>query len=159
MWELLNVENGYFWVIVGVGLIILETILGSATFALASLGAGAIITGFLAFAGVLCFNWLLVVFAVVSVVLFVVSRPLAHRILTKTTEVKTNVDAMVGRVGVVTSAIRGTSKPGYVKLAGDEWRSFPSDGAPIPEEAEVVIERVEGATLFVKVLQTEKEEA
>lgn len=145
--QLLNVEYGYFWLSLGVVLVILETL--GAAFALASLGVGAIITGIVAFMGVLSFTWLLALFAVVSLSAFGLTRPLLNRITAKGNHVKTNVDALVGRVGVVSQAINGKTSPGYVKVSGDEWRALSLSGEPITQGAEVEIRKMEGATVFV----------
>lgn len=158
MWELLNVEGGYFWVMLGVILLILEAIFGYATFALASLGVGAIITGLAAFFGWLSFSWLLGVFGVLSVILFLVSRPLTHKLLSRSSDTPTNVEAMIGKIGVVTEAIGARSESGYVKLAGDSWRSR-SVGGPLSEGTEVEVVKLEGSTLYVKEHNTVEEDA
>ena len=43
-----------------------------------------------------------------------------------------NVDALIGRVGVVIEDIKGESN-GYVKIDGDEWRAVSCDSCDIFE--------------------------
>jgi membrane protein implicated in regulation of membrane protease activity len=148
--ELMNVENGYFWVLLGLGLLALEA-LGVPGFFLGTLGVSAILTSVAAFFSPLPIVWLLVIFGVAAVGLFIFARPLVTRFLMGNLEHRSNVDGMVGRVVVVTQAIGGRNQAGYVKLAGDEWRALPTDGRPVEAGAEVTIERVEGATVFVGV--------
>jgi len=149
--QLLDYEFGYFWVLVGMVLIILESL--GAALALASLGVGALVTAIVAFLGLLSLAGLLVVFVVASLVVFGVSRPLAHRLSGEGGKVKTNAEGMVGRTGMVIRDIGGKNQPGYVKLAGDEWRSLPVVDMTIPTGTEVVILKVEGATLTVEPCQ------
>jgi len=145
--QLLNFEYGYFWMILGVVLVILETL--GAAFAFVSLGLGAVITGIVAFMGFLSLTWLLAIFAVSSLVVFGITRPIFNRLTARGDHLKTNVDALVGRIGVVSQELTGKTGAGYVKLSGDEWRALPLDGQPIPVGAEVEIARMEGATVYV----------
>jgi len=147
--ELLDFEYGYFWLILGIILTIMEAM--GAMFALASLGIGAMLTAVVAFLGWLTLPWLLGVFAVASLAVFALSRPLVNRITASGAHVKTNVEAMVGRTGVVTQPVGDRSSPGYVKVGGDEWRAVPVDDKPVAVGTKVVIRQVEGATLHVAV--------
>ncbi len=154
--QLLDYEFGYFWVLVGMVLIILESL--GAALALASIGVGALLTAVVAFFGLLSLSGLLVVFVVASLVMFGVSRPVAHRLTGEGNKVKTNTEAMLERTGVVIRPIGGKTEPGYVKLAGDEWRAFPLNDMAIPSGIQVVIRKVEGNTLTVEPCSTAKEE-
>ena len=115
---LLSMEGGYFWVLLGLVLILLECF--GAALALASLGAGAILTGLVAFCGLLNLTGLLAVFAVASLALFAVSRPLANRLTSSKGKRETNVRGLVGRTALVVRDIAGRHRPGYVKIDGDE---------------------------------------
>jgi membrane protein implicated in regulation of membrane protease activity len=154
--QLLDFEFGYFWVLVGMVLIILESL--GAALALASIGVGALVTAVFAFFGLLSLSGLLVVFVAASLVVFGISRPLAHRLTGEGSEVKTNTEAMLDRTGVVIRSIGGKTQPGYVKLAGDEWRALPVSDVPIPAGTQVVIRKVEGNTLTVEPCQPAREE-
>jgi membrane protein implicated in regulation of membrane protease activity len=107
--------------------------------------------------------WLLLCFGVMSIVFFVYARPLVTRFFMSDVETLTNVDGMVGKLAVVSQEIGGRSIPGYVKLAGDEWRALPVDGSSIKVGKEVEIKKLEGATVYVvehsEALQTVEEEA
>jgi len=156
--QVMSVENGYFWMLLGLILIIVEAVLGAATaLALGSIGVAAFLTGVVAFLGLHSLTGLIIVFIVVSLALFFLSRPLTKRLMGGAAE-ETNVDAMAGKLGVVTAEIGGLAAPGYVKIAGDQWRSLPARGKTIPEGATVRVKKVEGATLIVDIESTKEKE-
>lgn len=155
--EVLSLENGYAWILLGLVLIILES-MGAALFCV-SLGAAAIVTGLIAFAGIFSLTWLLVIFAGVALGLFGASRPLANRMTGGKSRTDTNIHALIGARGVVTEEIKGTHEPGYVKIAGDQWRCLPVRDEVIPVGARVYICKIEGATLTVDTNLPVKEDA
>lgn len=63
---------------------------------------------------------------------------------------KSNTDALVGRVVVVSSRIV-PDQPGRIKHEGDEWRALPENGVSVSMEAgeRVRVTRFEGVTVFV----------
>jgi membrane protein implicated in regulation of membrane protease activity len=160
--ELLNAENGYFWILLGLALMSLEA-LGVPGFFLGTLGLAAVVTSLPAFFTPIPIIWLLLCFGVMAIVFFVYARPLVTRFFMSDVETLTNVDGMVGKLAVVSQEIGGRSTAGYVKLAGDEWRALPADGSSIAVGKEVEIQKLEGATVYVvehsDALQTEEEEA
>ena len=93
--------------------------------------------------------WLQVlVFAVVSGGLLAALWPLAKKFLNpKLTS--TNVDSVIGSVGIVTAAIDNVSAAGQVKLGGMEWTARSTTGAPVPAGTMVKVDRIEGVKVFV----------
>ncbi len=143
--DLLDVTNGYFWVVLGLVLVILEAL--GAGLAFVSLGLASMLTGLLAFVGDYSFTTLLVVMGLSSIVVFALSRPLAARLHGKATH--TNVDALVGKIGVITRTVGGANHPGNVKVMGEVWRCLGGNGEAFDVDTCVTIERVEGNTLYV----------
>lgn len=93
--------------------------------------------------------WLQVtVFLVVSGALLALLWPFVKKFL-KPNVVKTNVDAMVGTTGYVTTAIDNVSATGQVKLGPMEWTARSTDGEPIPAGTLVRVDRIEGVKAFV----------
>lgn len=89
-----------------------------------------------------------VVFLAVSIVLLYFTKPLAEKKLHVGAE-KTNVDAVIGRRGVVTQEIK-PMYPGQVRVWGQDWTAVADvQGETIPVDSEVVILRVEGVKLVV----------
>lgn len=98
----------------------------------------------------------ILVFLLVSLVLVVVTRPLAERFLNKDRE-KTNVDAVVGRQGIVTEEIDNLSATGEVSLAGQMWTArAEEEGKKIPVDVKVIVCKVQGVKLIVKELKEEE---
>jgi membrane protein implicated in regulation of membrane protease activity len=87
-----------------------------------------------------------VVFAVVSVILIPLTRPVARR-MSRKGAAKTNVDALVGRTAYVLEEIDPARNTGRVRIGGEEWRAV-SD-ATISAESQVVVTGVEGTTVSV----------
>lgn len=98
-------------------------------------------------------GWQIVVFLVVSCVLLASLRPIARKYL-KPRIVKTNVDSVVGTVGLVTADIDNISSCGEVKLGGIYWSARSTSGEPIAIGAKIRVDRVEGVKVFVSEAET-----
>ena len=63
----------------------------------------------------------------------------------------TNVDAIVGRTGLVTARV-AEHEPGLVKVRDEIWRAVPAPGAQAPFEPgrEITVAGVDGVTLQVR---------
>ena len=145
-------SNGVNWtlVILGVVSIIAELLLGAITgFDLALIGAAMVVGGGLgllfastkvglASAGVL---------ALVYLAFF--RRWLRHKLTVK--DHASNVDAVVGRKGIVLARI-APHQPGQVKVADEVWRAelAPDSDAAHEPGTTVTVESVEGVTLRVR---------
>ena len=87
-----------------------------------------------------------VVFAVVSVILIPLSRPIARK-MSRPVAMKSNVDALVGKTAYVLEEIDAAQDVGRVRIGSEEWRAV-SD-TRIPAQSEVTVTKIEGATLKV----------
>lgn len=87
-------------------------------------------------------------FLVVSAAALTALRPLVRKYLTPGLT-PTNIDSVIGTVGIVTAAIDNISAAGQVKLNGMEWSARSSIGEPIPEGTRVKVDRIEGVKVFV----------
>ncbi len=96
----------------------------------------------------------LVVFALGGLILLAATRPLVRRL--KAREVPTNVEAMVGQVGVVEQPLGDVGAPaGYVRVGSDLWRA--TADRPLPAGTRVVVREVRGVTLVVAPAEVETE--
>lgn len=89
-----------------------------------------------------------VVFFLVSAVLLIFTRKFFVEKL-HTGQVKTNVDALIGREAIVVKAIR-PFEPGVVKIGGQEWTAVcenPKDAAEVNAAVEVI--GIEGVKAIV----------
>ena len=96
--------------------------------------------------------WLqLVVFALATALLALVVRPLVLRLFRRRgAEGATNVDALIGRTGLVTEGIDPDRGTGRVRLGGESWGASTEGGPPLEEGRKVVVRRVEGNKVIVE---------
>lgn len=79
------------------------------------------------------------VWAVASVLSILLVRPQLVKHLRKPgRKLVTNADAIIGRRGIVIEPIEA-SKPGYVKIDGDEWRAVGDGGLTFEKGDEVTV--------------------
>src|SRR5256885_368141 len=77
-------------------------------------------------------------------------RPFLLRYLhPRGTEIRTNVDALAGRLGIVSERIDPATGKGRVLVEGEDWRAASLMDAPLEPGTRVMVVRVEGTTLYV----------
>lgn len=134
------------WLILSALLVIVEMIsvgLTTIWFAIGALAA-ALATAFGANISIQ-----LVVFAVVSILLLKFTAPIARKHFMKKPE-KTNVEALVGEVGIVTEPIDSLKSEGTVFMNGLEWTARSDDGSKIEKDCRVEVTAISGVKLIVK---------
>lgn len=87
-------------------------------------------------------------FLVVSAALLACLRPVVRKHFTPKLS-KTNVDAIIGSRGYVTSDIDNINATGNVKLGAMEWTARSTSGALIPRGTLVQVDRIEGVKAYV----------
>lgn len=87
-------------------------------------------------------------FLLVSGALLALLWPLTRKYLNPSVS-KTNLDAIVGSVGLVSVAIDNLSASGQVKLGAMEWTARSTTGDTIPVGTPVQVDRIEGVKAFV----------
>lgn len=93
--------------------------------------------------------WLQVLlFAVVSGGLLAALWPLTRKYINPKVTA-TNIDSVIGSVGLVTASIDNVTAQGQVKLNGMEWSARSTGGAPICAGTMVKVDRIEGVKVFV----------
>ena len=88
------------------------------------------------------------VFLIISIVMLTALRPLVRKYVTPTLT-PTNIDSVIGSVGIVTVQIDNISATGQVKLSGMEWTARSTSGEPIAAGTQVTVNRIEGVKVFV----------
>ena len=86
------------------------------------------------------------VFAIISIILIPLTRPLAKRI-TKPSPQAVNVDAMIGRPGIVIKKIDPALDVGQVRVDGQVWQANAEE--VIDEGTKIKVDKVIGARLYV----------
>ena len=77
-------------------------------------------------------------------------RPfLLQRIHPSSSDIKTNVDALVGKVGIVSERIDPATGKGRVLVEGENWRGASLMDTPLESGTRIMVVRVDGATLYV----------
>ena len=134
------------WLVIAAVMIIIEI----ATLGLTTIwfAGGAIVAAFTVLAG-LHFMLQLVVFAVVSLLLLVFTRPVAAKFFSKGLQ-KTNAESMVGKTAIAVERIDNNKLTGCVKAGGLEWSARTANGEIIDDGEEVVIKEIQGVKLIVE---------
>lgn len=147
----------YIWLILSALFIVAEIF--TTGFVLLWFGIGALVAALLAVTGVVGVPLQIVVFLVVSIALTIASRTIFERFMMRGSpgrELKTGVETLPGRIGVVVEASKGAMQEGAVRVFASTWRAFPVDGEePLREGEQVEIERVEGASVYVRRVEGE----
>ena len=89
-----------------------------------------------------------VVFLAVAALMLISLRGVVRKFI-RPKIVRTNVDALAGTTGFVTTPINNVAALGQVKLNGMEWSARSTDGSHISEGTLVKVDRVEGVKVFV----------
>ena len=93
--------------------------------------------------------WLQVVaFFLVSAVFLTLLRPVKRKYFTPRIQ-KTNADAVIGTVGVVTEDIDNIRAKGQIKLGAMEWTARSSTGEIILAGTQAKVDRIEGVKVYV----------
>ena len=88
------------------------------------------------------------VFLAVSAIALTALRPLVRKYLNPKLTA-TNVDSIIGSVGIVTAPIDNIASAGQIKLNGMEWTARSTSGKPIQAGIRVTVDRIEGVKAFV----------
>jgi membrane protein implicated in regulation of membrane protease activity len=136
-----------FWLILAVIFILGEIL--TLTFFLLSIGLGAGVAGLGNYLG---FDPItqIVLFAIVTILFIIISRPLAKRLTKNSPLKKANSDRLIGKEGIVTEEIK-IDKMGTVKLMGDVWKATSTEDVPVGKR--VIVEKISGVKLIVKQIE------
>ncbi len=141
--------DSWLWlifVIAGLFFILLELIVGVETgLDLVFIGSAFIIGGLVTWP---FHSWVLtvIVTSIICVAYVALGRRYAHR-WTLVRKAKTNIDAIIGRQGIVLKSI-AKNVDGLVKVGYEQWRARAEED--IEEGDEIVVTSVSGVTLIVE---------
>jgi membrane protein implicated in regulation of membrane protease activity len=91
-----------------------------------------------------------IVFVLVTAVLLLLTRPAMKKYM-KTNEIKTNVDAIIGKSGVVVKTIT-LDLPGRVKIGSMDWSAVSKETLEVGKHVKVL--DVEGNKLIVESMES-----
>ena len=142
-------EDWLVWFLAAIALLVGEMF--TAGFWLACLAAGAAVAGVVALIPGLGAISQGIAFTVSSVLSMGALRPklMQYFQLGPGSELRTGVDALLGKTGIVTEQI-GPGLPGRVKVDGEDWRGAATDAAVIEPGTKIMVIQVDGTTLVVE---------
>ncbi|HWC75802.1 MAG TPA: NfeD family protein [Gemmatimonadales bacterium] len=142
-------QDWLVWFLGAIVLLVAEMF--TAGFWLACLAAGAFVAGLVALVPGLGIVSQGIAFALSSIVSIAGLRPrLLHYFqLSPGSELRTGVDALLGKTGVVTERI-GPGGTGRVKVNGEDWRGATSDATTLEPGTQIMVIQVDGTTLVVE---------
>lgn len=150
--SLAMLPDAWVWLMfIGIGLlmILLELIIGVATgLDLVFLGSAFIIGGLVTWP---FHSWVLtlIITLVICVAYLALGRRYVHR-WTATRKEKTNIDAIIGKKGIVLQSIT-ENVDGRVKVGNEEWKARAEE--TIEKGAEIVVISISGVTLNVEIFK------
>jgi membrane protein implicated in regulation of membrane protease activity len=148
-----------FWAVLGAILIVAEIF--TSGFVLLWFGIGALVAALLSIVGIDSLAIQFLAFAIVSSSLTAASRTIFLRYFSREhsgQSLRSGVDALPGKVGTVVSSSRGALQEGAVKVFGSTWSAYPAPGEPPLEAGErVCVESIEGASIYVKRVEKERD--
>ncbi len=142
-----------FWVWVTAAVVFLILELVSPTFIFACFVLGSMIAGVYSYFYPESYYWQVGIFIVLTVGLLPLTRTLARKI-TKESPQKSNIDALIDKVALVTKAI-DPDLGGQVKIEGEIWLARADEF--ISENEKVIIVSISGTKVHVEKLTEEKE--
>ncbi|MGH3102820.1 MAG: NfeD family protein [Gaiellaceae bacterium] len=136
------------WIVAGLALLALEAT--TITFVALYFGVAALVAALAAALGV-GVPLQIGVFAAVSVTTLLATRGMVTRALQRSPIVRSNVNSLVGRRGVVTVPITAEAGRGQIRVGTEFWtaRPFMEDSAEIPAGSPVEVLGVEGNAALV----------
>lgn len=88
----------------------------------------------------------IVVFTFFTIISLIFTKPLLDKFINKNV-IKTNIDMIIGKIGIVTKEINELS-PGRVKVSGKDWMAV--SNSHIDEGKKVRVLKIEGAKIIVR---------
>ena len=92
------------------------------------------------------------VFLLLAILLLLSLRGIVRRHIAPRIK-KTNLDSVIGSVGIVLTPVNNIAALGQVQLNGVEWSARSTDGTHIPAGALVKVDRIEGVKVFVSLAE------
>lgn len=140
-----------YWLIISLIFFIIEMLVPS--FFFMWFGIGAIGGAIAAFLHVHIYLQI-AIFVVISAILAILSQKIFKKYFFKNPEknIQTNVDKFVGKQLITLEEINNIKETGKVKIDGVLWKTRSTDDNTIIKKGkEIIVERVEGVTVYVKV--------
>jgi membrane protein implicated in regulation of membrane protease activity len=144
----MNLEIWHIWIIIAMGFFIAEIF--TPGFLLACFGIACLTTGLFSFFE-LGAKAQIITFSISTLVVFFGIRPFVLKYFyTSTGKLKTNIDALIGKTGLVSERIDPNINKGRVIIGGEDWRGISIDENIIETGEKIKVVRVDGTKLYIK---------
>lgn len=141
-------EPWHLWIMIAILLLIVEIF--SPAFLAATLSIGCLAAGVIS-ALRYGIEVQLIAFAAASLVVYFTVRPFMIRYAYKTNgNLRTNAQALVGKVGRVLETIDNNKNEGRIMVSGDDWKAESEDDSVIEAGHRVEVVKVNSTILIVK---------
>jgi membrane protein implicated in regulation of membrane protease activity len=146
----------HLWVVIAILLFIAEVFVPG--FVFICIGLGCLVSALAAGLDFGLKAQLLGLCAGVLVAFFTVRPVFMRHAYRASPQVRTNVDALVGKAGVVTERIDPSSGLGRALVHGDDWKAVSLDEQPLEKGTRIQVVKVEGTKVFVRSFMTSQGE-
>ena len=140
----------YWWFLVSLLLFIIEVL--TPGFVVMWFGMGAFVVAILDLFGLHDIVWQASIFAIVSFLLVIFTRRIFMNFMNARTaggELKSQVQSLIGKTGIVTLTIDNSQSQGRILIEGQDWSARSQSGDIIQIEEKVNVVSVESAKLLV----------
>ena len=142
-----EILNWHWWMYTAVVFFIIEVF--TPGFILACLGLGSLVAAITAYMGY-NIDTQFIAFSVSTLISLFLIRPLLYKKGEKQDKIKTNTEALIGRVGSVSEAIDNSSKSGRVLIDGDQWKALSHNNEIIELNDQVEVISIDSTIITVK---------
>ena len=142
-----EILNWHWWMYAAVLFFIIEVF--TPGFIVACLGLGSLVAAITAYMGYNIDAQFIAFSASTLISLFLI-RPLLYKKGEKQDKIKTNTEALIGRVGNVSETIDNSSKSGRVLIDGDQWKALSHNNEIIELNAQVEVISIDSTIITVK---------
>ena len=142
-----EILNWHWWMYAAVLFFIIEVF--TPGFIVACLGLGSLLAAITAYMGYNIDAQFIAFSASTLISLFLI-RPLLYKKGEKQDKIKTNTEALIGRIGSVSETIHNTSKSGRVLIDGDQWKALSNNNEIIELNDQVEVISINSTIITVK---------
>lgn len=89
------------------------------------------------------------VFVISSAIMIFATKPFVKKFVNNNNSIKTNVNSIIGKIGIVTQDINSINSTGQIKVGGEIWSALGKNDINIEKGTEVEILEVKGVKVIV----------
>ena len=142
-----EILNWHWWMYIAVIFFIIEVF--TPGFIVACLGLGSLVAAITAYMGY-NIDAQFISFSVSTLISLFLIRPLLYKKGEKQDKIKTNTEALIGRVGAVSETIDNSYKSGRVLIDGDQWKALSHNNEIIELNDQVEVISIDSTIITVK---------